>query len=510
MGGTDAFDGMAFTKGDLYVVNSTGLQFEIEATGGGGDMDFLIDGVRSTLDCTTGAGVGGRARVALTAGADANTPATNYIYVTDAAGTATLTASTTLPTGAFAWVAKVVVPDATTWGTSGEYGIQRYTERFSNDSRGALSHQREKLRALGAVYISGGGQTLTIATVPSPDTVHVEVGSASVYQLHRQTFPAFTTGPYYFGAGTNIYDQITDLGAGMMEQSDGTAIINNNRYNIILWGAVNYETGDCKIFANPPTGIYTNDASAAADADNTADYTVPDDMRSVAFMICRVCLRYQSSGGGQYSAVGDGLYSLLGTPVGVRSGGAGASASTEFDESTFRVNQTANPALQASLVLTALTASRAITLPDAAIDLGDIATNTAHAGTGGAAHADAIAGGADGFMTGTDKTKLNGLADPSVPGVSAATAYTLDSDDKGDTLRFNSSSAITITLNSGAAGDWCVVYPIGTGVITVSNGTATARYNSGTFTNTSFAQDQPLTFFWLTATDVAVNGLADA
>lgn len=36
--------------------------------------------------------------------------------------------------------------------------------------------------------------------------------------------------------------------------------------------------------------------------------------------------------------------------------------------------------------------------------------STAHAGTGGSAHATVIAGGAAGFMTGTDKTKLDGIA----------------------------------------------------------------------------------------------------
>lgn len=38
------------------------------------------------------------------------------------------------------------------------------------------------------------------------------------------------------------------------------------------------------------------------------------------------------------------------------------------------------------------------------------ALTTAHAGTGGAAHANVVAGGAAGFMTGTDKTKLDGIA----------------------------------------------------------------------------------------------------
>ena len=37
-------------------------------------------------------------------------------------------------------------------------------------------------------------------------------------------------------------------------------------------------------------------------------------------------------------------------------------------------------------------------------------TLAAHTGAGGAAHADVVAGGADGFMTGADKTKLDGIA----------------------------------------------------------------------------------------------------
>ena len=356
-------DGMAFDKADIFVVDAAGLQFEIEKTGGGGDVDFLIDGTRSTLDCTTGAGVGGRARVALTPGADANTPATNYIYVTDAGGTATLAASTSLPTGAFGWVAKVTVPDATTWATTGEYGIQRYTETFNNNSRGALSHQREKLRALGAVYISGGTQTLTINAGATPDSVHLEVGSASVYQLHRQTFPAFTTGPYYYGNGLDIYEGITDLNAALAT-TDGTAIGNNDRYNLVVWGAVNYETGDCKLFVNLPTAVYGSDSQASADVSATADYSVPDDLRSVAFLISRIALKYTTIGGGTFTEID--TFSLLGTPVGVRSGGSGVVAATEFVDSTFRLldntDATKQIAFEASGITTGTT--RTLTAPD--------------------------------------------------------------------------------------------------------------------------------------------------
>lgn len=368
-GMTDAYEGMAFDKPDLFVVDSSGLKFEIEKTGGGGDMDFWIGNQRVTLDCTTGAGAGGRAQVALTAGSDANTPATNYIYVTASGATGTLAASTSLPTGAFAWIGKVIVPDATTWATTGEFAIQRFTESMENSSRGLFSHEREKLRMLGALYISGGAQTLAITpNAGDVDTVHLQVATAAVYQLHRQTFPTTNTGPYYYGNGTTPYGQITQL-ASALAQDDGTAITNNQRFNLVIWGAVNYSTGDCKLYVNLPSGVYGNDASAAADTDNTADYTVPDDMRSVAFMIARVAMKYTSANNGTWTEVG--TYSLLGLPVGARSGGATAVSSNEYLDTQFRIQDdgdtTKQIAFQASGITTGTT--RTITMPDSDVTL---------------------------------------------------------------------------------------------------------------------------------------------
>lgn len=53
----------------------------------------------------------------------------------------------------------------------------------------------------------------------------------------------------------------------------------------------------------------------------------------------------------------------------------------------------------------------AATTVQAAIDELDTEKLAAtHEGAGGAVHADVVAGGADGFMTGADKTKLDGIA----------------------------------------------------------------------------------------------------
>ncbi len=360
-----AFDGMAFDKGDLTVLDASGLKLDIEKNGGG-DMDFWINGAKATLDCTAGSGAGGRARVSLTAGADANNPQINHIYVTRSGSTATLAASTSLPTGAFAWVGKVSVPDTTTFATTGAYLQQRYTEAFANDSRGLHSHTREKLRALGAVYISGGGnQSVDITTNGgSEDNVHFSSDAASVHQLHRQSYPAFSTGPYYLGNGINQYGRITDLNAADDDQS-GNAITNNDYTNWIIWGAVNEEVGDCKLFVNLPSDFYANQADALADASATADYTVPDDFRSVAFLLARVVIEYETGSSGTWK--NETVFSLLGQPPGVRSGGTGvAAASTEFADSTFKIYDNLDITKIFQMQMSGLTTgnTRTMTVPD--------------------------------------------------------------------------------------------------------------------------------------------------
>jgi len=130
------------------------------------------------------------------------------------------------------------------------------------------------------------------------------------------------------------------------------------------------------LFVNTPTGVYSSDANAIADANNTADYSVPDDMRSVAFLVARLVLRYDAQGGGEFSALGDGTYSLLGVPVGVRSGGSGAVASSEFSDSQFRLfsdtDSTAQIALDAGNVTTGNV--RTITMADTDVDLANLPT----------------------------------------------------------------------------------------------------------------------------------------
>lgn len=355
-------DGMALQKASITIDGS--LQFEVEAMGGG-DITFQIDGNNYVLDCTSN----GKAKVALTAGADSENPQVNFVYATINNNEAELNASSALPNGAFAWIGKVVVPDVSTFSTTGAYVIQRFTESFSNGSRGPLSHEREKLRAIGAVYISG----VTPSAIVSSNSVQLHTTAGQVYQLHRQIFPAFNGGSYYYGNGTNKFANITDLTSAVLT-SNNSSIGNNRRFNLVIWGAVNLTEGDCKLFVNLPTGTYKNDDQARNDVSNTADYSVPQDFRSVAFLIARIVLKIDKNG--NYSELA--TYNLAGVPVAVRTGGTAPIASTAFSDSEFTIFDNDDEAKQLNIEVSAITTgtTRTITIPDYDVDFGNItATN---------------------------------------------------------------------------------------------------------------------------------------
>jgi hypothetical protein len=78
---------------------------------------------------------------------------------------------------------------------------------------------------------------------------------------------------------------------------------------------------------------------------------------------------------------------------------------------------------------------------------------TNHIGTGGTAHAAVVSGGANGFMTGTDKSKLDGIATGAEVNQNAfstvtAGSTTLAADSKTDTLTVSGGTGITVTGNA--------------------------------------------------------------
>ena len=357
--------GLTEVKHEFDLVESGGtIYVEIEAVGGG-DIIFNINGTYATLDCTTGLGTDGKARVALTAGASAIAPVTNYIYVTETASIATLASSTAVPSGAFAWVGKCHVQDAITFAAQGPMLSQRFTEAYAHEGRGALSYMREKLRWLGAKYLSGITYTVNITpNVGVPDDVHLQTTEGQIFQLHRHTFPAFSTGPYYWGNGdtSTLYSEAAGIEEFLATQ-DGTSMTGKS-FNLVFWGVVNKGDANCKIFCNVPNDVYNNVSNALSDSNNTADTTVPFEMETTAFLIARACFSHSNASGGTWTL--EDIFDLRGDATGSRSGGTGsAPISTEFDDSLFKLFNTSDVTKTAQFTVNSATSTnRIFILPD--------------------------------------------------------------------------------------------------------------------------------------------------
>ena len=337
--------GQSKEQHSVTLVTSGGDIFaDVEKTGTG-DVDYFLtngsDLSLYTLDCTTGAGVGGKARIQLNEGTD-TVPVINYVYVTvlsapatyGGKGTAQLNVSTTIPTGNFAWVGRYTIGSDTFQASDGAYTNQRYDDAVSRDSRGSNSYAREKLRALGAVHSSGTVGAVAVTTnVGTPDNVLVSVSSGKVYQMHRQTISAVSSpaSMYVANDSATFYDEITDLNV-LLTDSDGDTM-SSRRFNLVLWGSAG-SGSDNKLFINLPNGSYNNNSQAIVDQKNTANMTVPIAFSQTAYLIARIVLRHRTTSGGTWEILEN--ENITGIPVGVRSAGSGSSGN-EFVDDTFRI-----------------------------------------------------------------------------------------------------------------------------------------------------------------------------
>ena len=336
--------GVSEDKQDIYLTVSGGnVYFEVEKSGGG-DVEYIFGkGSEYDLDCTTGAGVGGRARVILTEGT-ATAYVRNYIYVTHSGGVAVLNASTSLPTGEFAWVGMATIQSDTEVTADGAVQFQRMDESFyGTDLRGQLSKMREKLRWLGAEYIQDGGilQTFTI-TEGSPDVGVLTTTAGQVYQLHRNTWNAYnmaTDGLWIAnasGTGTLTKNQkIFDINT-IRETSDGTAIINNDRVVFTIWGSMN-SMGQQKMWLNLPTDVYASNANALVDVMNYSVTTAPKEFQTTAFLVCKIVLKYNNTGQWKNLVGGTAVQDLRGVPMGFNLGGNTTTTTQSFSDADFEL-----------------------------------------------------------------------------------------------------------------------------------------------------------------------------
>jgi hypothetical protein len=367
-----AMAALTYRRPDIQLREDAGTIYaEVERLGGG-DLIFVFGEREYILDCTTGPGTGGKARVALTPGS-ATVPLTNWVYATPTTGNghAVLNASTSYPTGEITFLLDCALPDVSSFLTENSFAPRRWTDAKEFEGRSAIARTNEWIRRQPASWESGVLQTVTIDTVPSPDSVVFSNTAGLVWQKHRQNFPALsidTSGIYIANHPTTPFVKITDLNDPLaLVTSDGTSMT-DTRFNWVVWADISKSTGECKLYLNLPTKTYSLDQSAVDDPDNSAVVTVPEFARGKAFLIARMPFRHRSQSGGTYENLAD---SILGTQVvdlrglvaNVAGGASAPSLVTVFEDALFRIFNNAN-GFEFGFNAASLTANRLYNAPD--------------------------------------------------------------------------------------------------------------------------------------------------
>lgn len=338
------FDGCIVEKQDYEIVVDGGNIYADVEKLGGGDLPVQLNGDVYLLDCTTGSGVGGTARVQLTAGTD-TAPTKNYIYVIISAGVATLQASTTKPSGVFANVGSVNVWSSTKTSSYGPLTNRRTTDAIEHSGRGHIAEINDRIRALGSQWEEGITPTVSIVTNAGVmDSINVSVAVGKAWQLHLLDFPALASasdGAFLCNStgGVSKYTWSDDI-ADFIQLVDGTAIIANQRFNLVIFGVINKETDECKLLVGNPIDIYTTDEAAYRDTSRYSELSVDANIKEVVFPIVRIPLLYTTVNGGTLAfinPVGKPEYvDIRGVPLNSSAtgggGSIGASVLNELDD----------------------------------------------------------------------------------------------------------------------------------------------------------------------------------
>lgn len=300
-------DALSYQRQEITLIFTNGFIYADVEQLGGGDLTYAFEQREYILDCTTGSGVGGAARIALTPGTASN-PQKGWVTVIRSNDVAILQNSAARPTGEFAYVYDYILPDTNTFVALGRpYGSQRHSDAKSWDGRGAVARNSGRLRLLHAQYESGIAQTVTItANGGAVDDVEFVSTAGEVSQLNIQDFPEWsiiTNGIMVVNHPATNYLVVTNLSALLVDANNVS--LSGRRFNFVIWGAINKATSECQMYLNLPLGSYGSDSEAVADPDGSSVTSIPKDFRGKGFLIARVSLRHTVVSGGTWSNLAD-------------------------------------------------------------------------------------------------------------------------------------------------------------------------------------------------------------
>lgn len=374
-------DGLSYQRQSItFTENAGNVYLEIEDTGGG-DMTYVFGQKEYYLDCTGGVGVNGKAQIQLTVGSDTN-PVYQYVYITKdpakGADAAYLNVSLNQPIGEYAYVWEGAIQSAATLVAENysPYASQRNTEAKEHDGRGAIAHERERIRMQGSYTNANIGPTPLVTIVnnsPLPDDAYFDIGGGTAYQLHRHSVAPTTTasnGLRILNDPVSPWGKVYNINEILVDALGNT--LNNRCFNLVFVGAINSADGITEdwlgVMLPGSTYNYNNVLDALADVDNTSVTNVPNQAQKIAYLLARVTFRYKNGVWENITEniLGINYFDLRGSALGAQSGGIGTPIGQTFDDNNFQVQNASDTSklwkVDVSGVTT--TTTRTLTIPD--------------------------------------------------------------------------------------------------------------------------------------------------
>jgi hypothetical protein len=468
---------------ETIINESAGADIKIQFAGNG-DITFTFNQQEYILDCTTGSGVGGRARIALTDSSDTS-PQENWGYAIPSSGTsAILQQSTSEPSdidGGFSILFSALVPSISFVSSYGTYNSRRWTDTKDIDGRGVISTILSKLRD-NTDYRSGLGLTITIDAVPTPDTGNIEMASGVVREIYTQDVNSLDLSvdeALVVNDFTTAYTPIDDL-YDISADSLGNSLV-NKYFQVVVALSLNTDGYPDQLLFNLPSGSYNNASDAFNDVSGYSNTSFPTGFKSIYLLGALVLKRGVLTLSNEAIAFGVNYIDLRGKPLGTTSSGAGTSAISTFSDGDFAIfddlDSTKIVKVQCSGITTGNT--RTITIPDRNLDLGNPVFDSATIGNL-TLNANALASSSGEIIL----NPLNGIIDHTgdtidIAGNSGTDTtirfredWTIGLDDTDDSFKVANSTALgtndVLQIENGTNGD-VIITPRGTGLLKTDN-----------------------------------------
>ena len=318
------------------IVNESAGNTVILNTAGKGNITYIFGQKEFILNCTTGSGVGGRARIELTLGTD-QAPQINWIHIIRSGTEAILNKTLVEPDDEFAMVCHLLVPSYARASARCTYNSRRWSDVKEVNGRGAIANILFKQRN-PISHISGGGANITINSGTSPYSIDITVDPAVFREIFKQYSDGLqlsVDGAYVVNDPVEKYKLITN-GNQITVDSQGNSL-NNKFFRLVFMIALNTA---CKtqLLITLPNGSYGNALDAFRDSSDLSVTSLPEGFTS-AYLICAGVFKIQ--GGtiitNEALAYGVNNIDLRKVSLGGFSGGSGSAAITEFNDDLFAI-----------------------------------------------------------------------------------------------------------------------------------------------------------------------------